>query len=197
MLPHPRATARACLIAASASGPAVASRSMARETVGSEATGSNTQGCARSTAMSAAQSPPSATVMARSVTILAGSWIARAGRHRRRPVVMARSRPLTWAVWVSSAAPAVEINDSLPVITDSQGRNRLGFTCGVPFWRGHYYLRQVVVSLTRQALSLSQSSCRALSSQVRRKRQASGSRDHRPGQAGHPGGFVGDETGDS
>ncbi|MBP2320510.1 hypothetical protein JOF56_000895 [Kibdelosporangium banguiense] len=64
--------ARAVRIAVSPSGPAVASRSIARDTVGSDATAPNTPGWLRSTAISAAQSPPSATVTARSVTIFAG-----------------------------------------------------------------------------------------------------------------------------
>lgn len=48
--------------------------SMRRETVGSEATDPNTAGSARSIAMSARQSPPSATANARSTSILPGSW---------------------------------------------------------------------------------------------------------------------------
>lgn len=63
-----RASARADQIAVRAFGPAVARVSMRRETVESEATGSNTAGSARSVPTSARQSPPSATARATSST---------------------------------------------------------------------------------------------------------------------------------
>ena len=59
-------------IAASTRSASAASTSIVRDTVGSEATGPNSAGSARSSAISARQSPPSASVTAKSSTILAG-----------------------------------------------------------------------------------------------------------------------------
>jgi len=103
--------------------PASARSSITRETVGSDATMPNTPGWARSRAMSAAQSPPSATVMARSTKIFAGSWMVRERRHGRTPADRCRSRPVIRAVWASNTPPAVEIIDSPPATTGSQGRH--------------------------------------------------------------------------
>ena len=66
-----------------------ARRATSRETTGSEATGPNSSGCARSIATSARQSPPSASATARSVTIFPGLCTARAGRHRSSAAVQA------------------------------------------------------------------------------------------------------------
>ena len=71
-----RATARAPAIAASAFSTSSASVATSRETVGSEAATPNSPGCARSTPISHAVSPPSATINARSNTILPGSCTA-------------------------------------------------------------------------------------------------------------------------
>ena len=67
-----RAAERAARIAFKARGASVASRATSRDTTGSEATGPNSSGCARSTATSARQSPPSANATTRSVTIFPG-----------------------------------------------------------------------------------------------------------------------------
>jgi hypothetical protein len=82
-----RAAARAALIAASAAGSSAASVLTSRDTTGSDATGPARAGCSRSTAISARQSPPSASAAARSVMTLPGSCTARGARHgsRRRP----------------------------------------------------------------------------------------------------------------
>ena len=56
-----------------------ARRVTSRDTTGSEATGPNSSGCARSIATSARQSPPSARATARSVMIFPGLCTARAG----------------------------------------------------------------------------------------------------------------------
>ena len=77
-----RAAARAARIAASARGPSAASALTSRDTTGSDATGPARSGCSRSTAISARQSPPSASAAARSATILPGSCTARGARHR-------------------------------------------------------------------------------------------------------------------
>ena len=81
--PHARAraAARAVLIAFSAAGASAASAAIVRDTVGSDATRPYTPGSARSRATSARQSPPSASVNARSRTTLPGSCTAPGLRH--------------------------------------------------------------------------------------------------------------------
>ena len=68
-------------------------RRSVRETVGSDATGPNTAGSARSTATSARQSPPSATATARSSSTLAGSCTAAGLRHGASACDSASSSP--------------------------------------------------------------------------------------------------------
>ncbi len=77
-----RAAARTVLIAVSARGASAASAVIARDTVGSDATEPKTPGSARSSATSARQSPPRASMTARSVMIFAGSCVANGLRHR-------------------------------------------------------------------------------------------------------------------
>ena len=84
-----RAAARALRIARSARGASAASALISREITGSDATGPHSSGWARSTATSARQSPPSASVMARSVRIFPGSCTARGARHRASPAAQA------------------------------------------------------------------------------------------------------------
>jgi hypothetical protein len=67
----------------------------APKTTGSGAIGPARSGCSRSTAMSARQSPPSATAAARSATIFSGSCTARGGRHRASPPDSPRPSPVT------------------------------------------------------------------------------------------------------
>ena len=78
-----RAAVRAARIARSARGASAASAMTSRETTGSEATGPASPDWARSTAISARQSPPSASVVTRSVRIFPGtccsSWRWRPG----------------------------------------------------------------------------------------------------------------------
>jgi hypothetical protein len=68
-----RASARAARTAGNDTSMSPASAVIRRETVGSLATGPNTSGCARSTATSARQSPPSATAVATSSSTFPGS----------------------------------------------------------------------------------------------------------------------------
>jgi hypothetical protein len=82
---------------------------MQRDTVGSEATAPNTCGCARSWVMSARQSPPIASEMARSSTILPGSCRVNGRRHGDSAALNAASRPTVAAVRVSSTPPAPEM----------------------------------------------------------------------------------------
>ena len=63
-------------------------------------------GCSRSTAMSARQSPPSASAEARSATILPGSCTARGARHGCSAADRPRLSPVTRTVSHSSTAPA-------------------------------------------------------------------------------------------
>jgi len=68
--------AASCQSRARARSASAANASIVRDTVGSEATGPNTPGSARSAATSARQSPPTARVTARSHTTLVGSCLA-------------------------------------------------------------------------------------------------------------------------
>jgi len=79
-----RAAARAPRMAFSARGASAARALTSREITGSEATGPNSSGSARRIAASARQSPPSASITARSVMTLPGSCTA-AARHQPLP----------------------------------------------------------------------------------------------------------------
>lgn len=79
---------------------------ISREIVGSEATRPKTAGSDRIAAASARQSPPNARVIARSDTILPGSWVANGLRHRSNAFDNPWVRPVTTAVRVSSMPPA-------------------------------------------------------------------------------------------
>ena len=81
-------------------------RLTSREITGSEATGPASSGWARSTATSARQSPPSASVMTRSAMIFPGSCTARGARHRASPPDRPWPRPVTRAASASSNTPA-------------------------------------------------------------------------------------------
>jgi hypothetical protein len=103
-----RTSALARRIAVSARGPAPASVSTSRDTVGSEATIPNSAGSARSAPMSDRQSPPSATARARSSRTLPGSCTARGLLHGRSAADIAVSRPVLRTVSTSSTPPACE-----------------------------------------------------------------------------------------
>ena len=85
---------------------------------------------ARSTAMSARQSPPIASVMARSVMIFPGSCTARGARHRASPAARPWSRPVTRSVSASSNAPAW---DTMPCAVSGHGD--LGAAGGIFTWK--------------------------------------------------------------
>src|SRR6266700_2010607 len=95
-------------MAANAFGASAARAVIVRDTVGSEATRPITPGSARNSARSAAQSPPIASVTARSSTIFPGSWTAISLRHglscSDKPLV----KPDFSAVRSSSVAPACD-----------------------------------------------------------------------------------------
>jgi len=116
-----RAAAAARLIEVSTASPPAARRSTVRDTVGSDATRPNTAGCARSTAMSARQSPPNASVPARSRTTLPGSWTAVSGHHGPRARDNPRSNPVARAVWTNNAPPADEARGSVPATIPGSG----------------------------------------------------------------------------
>ena len=147
-----RACARAARIAAIASAGCSASASIRRLTVGSEATGPNSSGWARTTPMSARQSPPKAIATARSSTVLPGSCTERVVRHGANPSERAFASPLTRAVDNSIAAPAEEISDSPPHSTRTPEPAGITFTYGVPFRLASLDLRQAQESLAGQAL---------------------------------------------
>ena len=103
-----------------------------RDTVGSEATGPNRPGWARTTARSATQSPPRATASARSVMILPGSCRARTDRHGVSACDSNRVTPQTRTTSRSSTPPAEDTNASRAGSTTRFG-TALRFTYGVPF----------------------------------------------------------------
>lgn len=103
-----RTSARAVRSAARTRCPPDAGLLISRETVGSEATGPNTAGSARSRATSARQSPPSATASATSSRILPRSCTARGLRHGSSAADIAASRPVLRTVSTSSTAPVCE-----------------------------------------------------------------------------------------
>src|SRR5450830_971919 len=69
-------------------------------------TGPRTPGSARSSAMSARQSPPSARVIARSVRTFAGSWTANGLRHGANAADSSRPSPVAAIVSVRTTPPA-------------------------------------------------------------------------------------------
>ena len=126
-----RACARAARIAATAVSTSAASASTRRETVGSLATVPNSRGWPRSTAMSAGQSPPTASVTAKSRMTFPVSWMAPNGVHADSCFDNARSRRSTPAVVVSRLAPANDATPSSPTSTWVRDL-RLRFTLRVP-----------------------------------------------------------------
>ena len=123
-----RAAARAVSIAASAAGASAASASIVRDTVGSEATGPNTPGSDRSSAMSARQSPPSASVTARSSTTLAGSCTAMrlTPRRQRRRQRLVQPDPADQS---RSAAPRRRATPPRPPPTSTRDAGRTRYAC--------------------------------------------------------------------
>ena len=141
-----RAVARALRIARNALGPASARVVTSLETVGSDGMGPNSSGEDRSTAMSARQSPPSASVTARSATILPGSCTARGVRHRESASDRPWPRPVTRSASISSSPPAwltiPEPSDDTMILRTEP----IVFTWKVPLlWRGQD-LRQALSS---------------------------------------------------
>ena len=132
-----RAAARASRIARSARGASAARAVTSRDTTGSDATGQASSGWERNTAMSARQSPPSASAMTRSAMIFPGSCTARGARHRASPAVRAPPRPVTRAASASSNAPAWETRPRPSADTVILGRRAVLFTWKVPsVWCG-------------------------------------------------------------
>jgi hypothetical protein len=101
-----RAAARALRIARTAFGPAAAKVLTSRDTVGSDATGPKISGEDLSTAMSARQSPPSASVTARSVRTFPGSCSARGRRQASNASDRPLTKPETRSVSISIRPPA-------------------------------------------------------------------------------------------
>jgi len=116
-----RACARAAWIARNAVAASCASRSTVRDTVGSDATGPNRPGSVRSTAMSARQSPPTASVTARSSTTFAGSCTACGDRHGASAPDSAWSRPTARTVPVNGTAPACDTTAAVAVSVFGHG----------------------------------------------------------------------------
>ena len=148
-----RAAARAVRIAASARTWSAARVLTSRDTTGSDATGPARSGWSRNTAMSARQSPPSATAAARSATILPGSCTARGDRHRARPCDRPRPRPVAGSVSHSRTAPAW---DTRPFPSDDTATlvlRALLFTGKVPSAGGGQDSRQAQSSQVKGTFS--------------------------------------------
>ena len=141
-----RAAARALRIALSARGPSAASALTSRDTTGSDATGPASSGCSRSTAISARQSPPSASATARSAMIFPGSCTARGARHRASPPDRPRPRPVTRSVSPAADAPAWDTSPWPSADTVILGRRAVFFTWKVPSARCGQDPRQALSS---------------------------------------------------
>src|SRR6478672_329288 len=122
-----RTAARAVLIAANAAGASAARVSISRDTVGSEATCPNTPGSDRTWAMSARQSPPIATAIARSSRTFPGSCTANGRIQGASAVDSSPSRPSRLAVAASSTAPAWDTARWAVVSTISDGYEPVDF----------------------------------------------------------------------
>jgi hypothetical protein len=148
-----RAADRAARIARSDRGRSAASELISRDTTGSEATGPARAGCSRSTAISARQSPPSASAAARSATILPGSCTARGARHRASPSDRPRPSPVTRIVSHSSTAPAWDTSPRPSAGTRTPAERALIFTWKVPSARDGQDLRQAPSSQVKGTFS--------------------------------------------
>jgi hypothetical protein len=140
------AAARADRIAFSARGRSAARAATSRDTTGSDATGPARCGWSRSTAMSARQSPPSASAAARSATILPGSWTARGARHRSSACDRPRPRPVTRIVSHSRTDPAWDTRPFPSDDTATLAVRALFFTWKVPTAGGGQDPRQALFS---------------------------------------------------
>jgi hypothetical protein len=123
-----RAHARAVSIALNARDASAAKASIVRDTVGSEATRPNTDGSARSSATSARQSPPSASVTARSVITFAGSCRAVGLRHGASTADNAVSTPHARTVSTRATPPACDATPVPDVSAWTRGYIPLRFT---------------------------------------------------------------------
>jgi hypothetical protein len=99
---------RAASIARSARSTSTANRSISLDTVGSDATRPNTAGIDRTCPISARQSPPIATAIAKSSSTFPGSCTADGRRHGSNAADIARSNPTVVAVVTSSTDPPID-----------------------------------------------------------------------------------------
>ena len=164
-----RAAARADRMAFSARGRSPASWLTSRDTTGSDATGPASSGCSRSTAISARQSPPSATAAARSATIFPGSCTARGARHRASPSDRPRPRPVTRIVSHSRTAPAWDTRPFPSDDTATLAVRALFFTGKVPSAGGGQDPRQALFFQVKGTFSCEQTAA----GNPRRKPEAS------------------------
>ena len=109
---------------------------MIRETVGSDATFPNRCGRARSITRSAGQSPPAASITARSQIALPGRWTAHSWANPSNSTASDSTRPRTRVVSVSRSIPAF---DTEPDYFDrylTYGSQALAFISEVPLFAG-------------------------------------------------------------
>src|SRR5664279_4020551 len=100
---------------------------MSLDTVGSDATGPNTAGIDRTCPISARQSPPIATAIARSTSTFPGSCTASGLRHGSNAADIARSNPTVVAVVTSSTDPPIDTTRCPEPATRNDGYNPVGF----------------------------------------------------------------------
>ena len=127
-----RAAARADRSADSPSSPLAAKVATSREIVAVEATGPNNPDPARKSVTSAGQSPPTASITARSKTTLPGSWTAVGFRHRDNCSPSAADSPTVRAVSTSTWAPASDTHPLASARTWTREPDPILFTYGVP-----------------------------------------------------------------
>src|SRR5829696_6030514 len=137
-----RARARASRSPASPRSPVWARRSMTRQAVGVEATSPTSPGWSRSVARSLRQSPPSASMTARSVTTLPARCRARPGCPRPAQRSSSPGNPSRSANSTSSAAPACPTTPSPSAVTSTRARGLVACTRKVPSLTGIATFRQ-------------------------------------------------------
>ena len=123
-------------------------RSMQRWAVVSEATGPKSTSWSRSAPRSVRQSPPSASMTARSRTMRPGSW-ATALECTRRPETRPEVRPTRSQRPVSRAVPARDVRPSPSQVTSTGMRTVVAFTCTVTFLLGFMAVSQQPLSQPR------------------------------------------------
>ena len=123
------------------------------QAVGVEATGPNSPGWSRGAARSLRQSPPSASISARSASTLPVRCRARPGCPRPAQRSSSPGNPSRSASSTSSAAPACPTNPSPSAVTSSRVRGLVACTRKVPSLTGDRDLQTATFSPLNEAPS--------------------------------------------